>query len=116
MPVTTLKDVLDMFRKEFAKEDLKEVARYKWDQARYDLTTETFGNFLKSLKKTAQQAFGNEADKVIKMFLFGRLPVEFSRNSLWQTKRRVSRGIENVFDAQIPVPAEHDTPDDHSAL
>ena len=53
-PVTTLKDVLDLFRKEFAKEDLKEVARYKWDQARYDTTTETFGDFLKSLKKTAK--------------------------------------------------------------
>ena len=75
-PLTTLKDVLDLFRKEFAKEDLKEVARYKWDQARYDPTTETFGDFLKSLKKTAKQAFKNEADKVIKMFLFGKLPVE----------------------------------------
>ena len=28
-PITTLKDVLDWFRKGFAKEDLKEVARYK---------------------------------------------------------------------------------------
>ena len=45
-PLTTLKDVLDLFRKEFAKEDLK-VARYKWDQARYDPTTETFSDFLK---------------------------------------------------------------------
>ena len=77
--VTTLKDVLDMFRKEFAKEDLKEVARYKWDQARYDPTTETFSDFLKSLKKTAKQAFGNEADKIIKMFLFGNLPVEIQQ-------------------------------------
>ena len=78
-PLTTLKDVLDLFRKEFAKEDLKEVARYKWDQARYDPTTEKFGNFLKSLKKTAKQAFGNEADKVIKLFLFGKLPVEIQQ-------------------------------------
>ena len=67
-PVTTLKDVLDLVRKEFAKEDLKEVG--------YDPTTETFGDFLKSLKKTTKQAFGSEADKVIKMFLFGKLPVE----------------------------------------
>ena len=44
-PVTTFRDVLDLFRKEFAKEDLKEVARYKWYQARYDSTTETFGIF-----------------------------------------------------------------------
>ena len=75
-PLTTLKDVLDLFRKEFAKEDLKEVARYKWDQARYDPTTETFSHFLKNLKKNAKQAFGDEADKIIKMFLFGKLPVE----------------------------------------
>ena len=40
-PATTLKDVSDMFRKEFAKEDLKEAAFYKWDQARYNPTSET---------------------------------------------------------------------------
>ena len=78
-PLTTLKDVLDLFRKEFAKEDLKEVARYKWDQARYDPTTETFSDFLKNLKKIAKQAFGEEADKIIKMFLFGKLPVEIQQ-------------------------------------
>ena len=50
-PVTTLKDVLELFRKEFAKEDFKEVARYKWDQARYDPTTETFGDFLKAQRR-----------------------------------------------------------------
>ena len=63
-PVTTLK--------RFAKVDLKEVACYKWDQARYDPTSETFSEFLKNLKKPAKKAFGTEADKVIKMFLFGK--------------------------------------------
>ena len=89
-PLTTLKDVLDLFRKEFAKEDLKEVARYKWDQARYDPTTETFGDFLKSLKKTAKQAFGNEADRVIKMFLFGKLPVEIQQELTMANKEESS--------------------------
>ena len=95
-PVTTLKDVLDLFREEFAKEGLKEVARYKWDQARYDPTTETFGDFLKSLKKTAKQAFGNEADNVIKMFLFGKLPVK---------EESSPEGNQNVLAAQVPLPA-----------
>ena len=95
-PVRTLKDVLDLFREEFAKEDLKEVARYKWDQARYDPTTETFGDFLKSLKKTAKQAFGNEADNVIKMFLFGKLPVK---------EESSPEGNQNVLAAQVPLPA-----------
>ena len=89
-PMTTLKDVLELFRKEFAKEDLKEVARYKWDQARYDPTTETFGDFLKSLKKTAKQAFGIEADKVIKMFLFGKLPVEIQQELTMANKEENS--------------------------
>ena len=89
-PLTTLKDVLDLFRKEFAKEDLKEVARYKWDQARYDPTTETLGDFLKSLKKTAKQAFGNDADNVIKMFLFGKLPVEIQQELTMANKEESS--------------------------
>ena len=76
--------------KQFAKEDLKEVARYKRDQARYDSTTETFGDFNNSLKKTAKQAFGNEADKVIKMFLFDKLPVEFQQELTKANKEETS--------------------------
>ena len=89
-PLTTLKDVLDLFRKEFAKEDLKEVARYKWDQARYDPTTETFSDFLKNLKKTAKQAFGDEADKIIKMYLFSKLPVEIQQELTMANKEESS--------------------------
>ena len=89
-PLTTLKDVLDMFRKEFAKEGLKEVARYKWDQARYDPTTETFSDFLKNLKKTAKQAFGEEADRVIRMFLFGKLPVDIQQELTMANKEESS--------------------------
>ena len=89
-PLTTLEDVLDMFRKELAKEDLKEVARYKWDQARYDPTTETFNDFLKNLKKTAKQAFGEEADRVIRMFLFGKLPVDIQQELTMSNKEESS--------------------------
>ena len=74
---TTLQDVLQLFRKEFAKEDMREVARYKWNEAKYDPTTQTFGDFLKDLEKIAKQAYGDEAD--IKMFLFGKLPVEIQQ-------------------------------------
>ena len=57
IPLTTLKDVLDLFRKEFAKEDLKEVACYKWDQARYDPTTETFGDFIQKPEEDCETSF-----------------------------------------------------------
>ena len=88
--LTTLKDVLDLFRKEFAKEDLKEVARYKWDQARYDPTTETFSDFLKNLKKTAKQVFGDGADKIIKLFSFGKPPVEIQQELTMANKEESS--------------------------
>ena len=78
-PTTTLQDVLQLFRKEFAKEDMREIARYKWNEAKYDPTTQTFGDFLKNLKKIAKQAYGDEADKCIKMFLFGKLPIEIQQ-------------------------------------
>ena len=76
---TTLADILSTFRKEFAKDDLKEVARYRWNEAKYDPATESFSDFVKNLKKIAKQAFGTEADKCIQMFLFGKLPVDIQQ-------------------------------------
>ena len=61
-----------MFRKEFPKEDMREVARYKWIEAKNDPTTQSFGDFLNDVQKLAKQTYGDEADKCIKMFLFGR--------------------------------------------
>ena len=58
---------------------MSEVARYKWNKTKYDPTTQTFGDFLKDLKKIAKQAYGDEADKCIKMFLFAKLPVEIQQ-------------------------------------
>ena len=58
---------------------MREVARYKWNEGRYDPTTQKFGDFQKDLKKIAKQAYGDEADKCIKMFLFGKVPVEIQQ-------------------------------------
>ena len=79
---TTIQDVLQFFRKDFAKEDMREVARYKWNEAKYDPTTQTFRDSLKDrqiFKKIAKQAYGDEADKCIKMVLFEKLPVEIQQ-------------------------------------
>ena len=58
---------------------MREVARYKWNEAKYDLTTQTFVDFLKDFNKIAKLAYGDEADKCIKMFLFGKLPVRIQQ-------------------------------------
>ena len=73
---TTLAQVLRYFKKEYAKEDLKEVAKYKFDQMRYDPTAETFNDFLNKYKKVAKQAFGDKASDITEIFLFAKLPVQ----------------------------------------
>ena len=87
---TTLQDVLQLFREEFAKEDMREVARYNWNEAKYDPTTQTFGDFLKDLKKIAKQANGDEAEKCKKMFLFGKLHVEIQQELTMANKENSS--------------------------
>ena len=39
---TTLRDILTAFKKEYAKEELSEVSKFKFDQLRYDPATESF--------------------------------------------------------------------------
>ena len=58
---TNLIDVLTKFWNEFAKDDLKEVARCKWDRAKYNPTAETFSDCLKCLKVIAKQAIQEQS-------------------------------------------------------
>ena len=73
---TTLAQVLRYFKKEYAKEDLKEVAKNKFDQMRYDPSAETFNDFLNKFKKVAKQAFGDKSSDLTETFLFTKLPVQ----------------------------------------
>ena len=73
---TTLAQVLRYFKKEYAKKDLKEVAKYKFDQMRYDTSAETFNDFLNKFKKVAKQAFGDKSSDITETFLFAKLPVQ----------------------------------------
>ena len=73
---TTLQDVLQAFTKEYAKEDLKEVSKYKIDQMRYDPTKESFADFLTRYKKLAKQAYGDKANDIAETFLFAKLPIQ----------------------------------------
>ena len=74
-PQTTLAQVLRYFKKEYAKEDLREVAKYNFDQMRYDPAIEKFNDFLNNFKKVAKQAFGDRSSDLTEPFLFAKLPV-----------------------------------------
>ena len=64
------------FKKENAKQDLKEVAKCKFDQIHYDPTAETFNEFLKKFKKVGKQAFGDRSGDRTETFLFAKLLVQ----------------------------------------
>ena len=73
---TTLKCVLDAFREEYAKDDLKEVSKFTFDQMRFHPTVDSFTNLLSNFKKTAKQAFGDKTNEIAETFLFPKLPVQ----------------------------------------
>ena len=67
--------MLGYFKKEYAKEDLKKVAKYKFDQMRYDPATETFNGFLNNFNEVAKQAIGDRSSDITETFLFAKLSV-----------------------------------------
>ena len=89
---TTLTNVLDKFKKDFTKDDLKEVASYKWDQAKYDPTVETSSDFLKRFKVIAKAAFQDNAANFIQIFLFKKLPISIQQDLMKRKKDDASPG------------------------
>ena len=73
-PDNTLREVFQMIRKEYARNDFKEVRRYQWDHFKYEPQHESFSDFLENHKKTAKQAFDSKTNDYVNAFLFGKLP------------------------------------------
>ena len=55
---------------------MKEVAKHKFDQIRYDPSVEIFDYFLNKCKKVAKQAFRDRSEDIFGIFLFAKLPVQ----------------------------------------
>ena len=73
---TTLRDVFMQFQPNFARKDFKEVSNYKCNQVTYDPSEEEFAEVLITLKKTAEQEFGDKASERVEASLFGMLPIQ----------------------------------------
>ena len=105
---TTLAQVLRYFKKEYAKEDLKEVANYKFDQMRYDPTAETFNDFLNKYKKVAKQAFGDKSSDITETFLFAKLPVQMQNELPMGGKHDASmEEIRHLSNADVNTPSSY---------
>ena len=87
---TNFSDVVTNFCKDFTKENLKEVARYKWDPAKYNPTAETFSDLLKRLKVIAKQAVRENARQCIQTFLLAQLPISIQQELMNSNKEDAS--------------------------
>ena len=94
---TTLAQVLRYFKKEYAKEGLKEVAKNKFDQMRYDFSVETFNDFLNEFKKVAKQPFGDRSSDITETFLFAKLPVQMQNELAMAGKHDASMADIRTF-------------------
>ena len=94
---TTLAQVLRYFKKEYSKEELKEVAKYQFDQLRYNPAAVTFNEFLKKFKKATKQAFGDRSGDITEAFLFAKLPVQMHNKLAIAGKRDASMEEIRIF-------------------
>ena len=94
---STLKDILAAFKKEYAKEELSEVSKFKFDQLRYDPTTESFSKFLANYKKVAKEAYGEKAQGIVQTFLFAKLPIQLQNELAIAGKHDASIGDRKTF-------------------
>ena len=103
-PTTTLQDVLQLFRKEFAKEDMREVARYKRNEAKYDPTTQTFRDFLKKPQKNSQTSIrrrGRQMHQDVPLReITNRNP---TRADNGEQRRQQPRRNQNLSTQKIPI-------------
>ena len=92
-----LRDVFIQFRQEFAREDFKEVFKYKRNQLTYDPSNWTFAEFLKTLKSLVKQAFEDKASEFVETFPFGKLSIQIQHK--FSTAGKADASVEeiNVF-------------------
>ena len=76
---------------------MEDVARYKWDQAKYDSTVET-SDFLKRLKVIAKQVFQDNVAKFIRTFLFEKLSINNQEDLMNNNKENASPERFNIGD------------------
>ena len=79
------------------KDDLKEVARYIWDQVKYEPKLETFSDFLKRLKVIVKQAFQDNRAKFIQTILFGKMPIIIQQGLMNNNKEEASSKETKTF-------------------
>ena len=93
---TTQNDVSKKISREFKKNDLKQVARYLWDQAIDNPPTQTFSDFLKRLYVFAKHAFQDKARQNVQTFSFANPPMSIQQKVMNSNTKDASAEKNNI--------------------
>ena len=76
----TLKDVLVIFRQKYVKPESQAAAKRKWHCLVFNHNTMKLPDFLEELNQSAENAFGDNAQKTIDSLLYAELPSKLKRS------------------------------------
>ena len=76
----TLDDVLIVFRRKFVKPESQATAKHKWHKLTFDPNTKSLPDFLEELNECAERAFGDNAQHMIDILLYAKLPPHWKRS------------------------------------
>ena len=75
----SLEDIIATFRRRYVRPQSIPTARCKWEQLYFDTSRQTFQDFLEQYQKLAQEAYGEDAPKLIEISLYAKMPTHLKR-------------------------------------
>ena len=76
----TLDDVVIVIRQELVKTEPQATAKYRWHKFTFDSNTKSLSDFLEELNKYAEIAFGDNAQLMIDILVYAKLPLYRERS------------------------------------
>ena len=76
----TLDDVLIVFRRKHDKPESQATAKHKWQKLTFDPNTKSLSDFLEERNKSAERAFGDNAQHMIDSLLYAKQPPFLKRS------------------------------------
>ena len=76
----TLDDFLIVFRRKYVEPETQATVKNKWQKLTFDPNTKSHPDFLEELKECAERAFGDNAQHMIDILLYAKLPPHLKRS------------------------------------
>ena len=79
-PITTLEDILRVFRRKYLKPESSASAKHRFNRLFFDLENQKLPDFLEELQESAEKAFGDNAHQMIENLLYAKMPSHLKKS------------------------------------